>query len=278
VRRALIIVLVCVLLVVALATTAVLAFRGDGDGGESSEEPIQVTPPSSSSSSFVTGRSTAEPIARLPGITVIGSGEVEVEPDTALVRLTVGSGSAFEGPNGGNVTLADEDDLDPVVEALADAGAPKDDIYVNTFGGSAFGPDEEAAVITLEWPRPREVKKILATAQRAIRKQTDYNLQGVAVVFMRDDCDGPDEKQLRAALADAQERAERLASLAHVKLGRLIAVSEATAGSSLSEFPTQGCGVHGLLAPGFFEYQSAAATADKMTLTTTLEVTFAVER
>jgi len=277
-RRARIIVVASVVLAIALATAAVLLFHDDGDGRESSEEPIQVTPASSSSSFSISGQSTAEPIARLPGITVIGSGEVEVEPDTALVRLTVGSGSAFQGPEGGNVELVDEETLKPVVEALVDAGTSKDDIYVNTFGGSSFGPDEQAAVIILEWGHPREVKKILATAQRTIRKQTDYNLQDVAVAFVRDDCDGPEEKERRAALADAQKRAERLASLAHVKLGHLIAVSEATADSPLQSFSTQSCGIHGVLAPGLFEYQSAAATADKITLTTTLEVTFAVER
>lgn len=262
-----------VVLAAAAAIAAVLSFRGDGH--KASEEPIRVTPPSGSFAIFGTAESTAQPIARLPGITVIGSGDVEVKPDTALVRLTIGSGSAFQGPDG-NVKLVDEEDLQPVVNALADAGAPKDDIYVNTFGGS-FGSNEGAAVIILKWPRPQKVKEILATAQRTVRKETNYNLQAVAVAFIREGCDGPEEKAMRAALADARKRAERLAALSDAKLGRLIAVSEATAGDPRTAFTTQRCGIGELLAPGLFEYQSAAATAEKITVTSTLEVTFAVE-
>jgi hypothetical protein len=200
-----------------------------------------------------------------------------VKPDTALVRLTVGSGSAFDGPDR-TVKLVDEKKLEPIVEALVDAGAPEDDVYVNTFGGSTFGPDEDAAVIVVEWPRPRDVHAVLAAAQRAIRKKTDFDLQAVAVAFARDDCAGPEEKAMRAALADARERAARLASLSHAKLGRLVAVSEAPSGGALSLFAPKGCGVPELSTPGLFEYQSAAASADKITVTSTLEVTFALER
>jgi uncharacterized protein YggE len=274
-RRALIAVLVLVLIVAAVLT-AVLAFRGDGD--ESSQEAIRVTPPSSRYHSYgIVEGSTAQPLARLPGITVVGSGEVEVKPDLALVHLTVGSGSRFDSSEG-SVQLIDEQELGPVVEALTDAGVDKDDLYVDTFSGSSFGSDQGSAVIAFKWPRPQEVKKILATAQRAIRKETAFNLQDVSIVFMRHDCDGPEQKAMRAALADARKRAERLASLSDAKLGRLIAVSEATSGGAQSPFVAQRCGAEDLLAPGLFEYQTAAATADETTVTVTLEVTFAVER
>jgi uncharacterized protein YggE len=128
------------------------------------------------------------------------------------------------------------------------------------------------------WPRPREVKKILTTAQRAIRKETDYNLQDVAVAFMRGECDAPEQKATRAALVDARKRAERLASLSHAKVGRLNAVSESTSAASLAYFAPQRCGVSNPLGLGLFEYQAAAATPDEITLTTTLEVTFALEQ
>jgi hypothetical protein len=244
---------------------------------KASQAPIRVTPPAGSSSIVGIGQSSADPIARLPGITVLGLGQVEVKPDVAMVRLTVGSGSAFGGSDG-SVELIDEKELEPVVEALVDAGAPRDEIYINTYSGFAYGPSEGAALITLKWPRPKEVKEILAAAQRAIRKQTDYNLQQVSVSFGRDDCDGPEEKAMDAALADARERAERLASLSRAKLGRLIAVSEAGSGGYLAPFAPQRCGVGDLLTPGLFEYQAATATADEVTVTTTLEVTFALER
>lgn len=238
-----------------------LALRGDGD--EASGEPIQVTPPTSSLDVYSTGQGTAEPIARLPGITVLGFGEVEVKPDVALVRLTVGSGSAFAGSDE-SVKLVDEKELEPIVEALVDAGTPKDDIYVNTFSASGYGSSEGAALITLKWPQPQEVKEILVAAQRAIRTQTDFNLQQVSVIFARADCDGPEKEAMGAALADARERAERLASLSHAKLGRLIAVSEAGSGGYLAAFAPQRCGVGGLLAPGLFEYQAPPRLPTKL--------------
>jgi uncharacterized protein YggE len=276
-RRGVIALLVVGVLVAAGAIGAVLAFDGDGDKTQK-DEAIQVTPPSGSISSFgfSTG-ATAEPIARLPGVTVVGSGDVEVKPDTALVRLTIGSGSAFSS-DGGPVKLVDEHELDPVLKALADAGVSKDDIYVNTFNGS-FGPNEGAAVVALEWTHPREVKKLLAIAQRAVRNGTPYNLQDITVVFRRKDCDDPERSAMRAALADAQTREKRLASLSHMKLGRLIAVSEATTSAgALAAFTSQSCGVGDVLTPGLFEYQASAGTADKLTVSATLEVTFAVER
>src|SRR6266536_3371541 len=82
--------------------------------------------------------------------------------------------------------------------------------------------------------------------------------------------------QDRAALADARKRAERLAALSHAKLGQLVAVSEATSNSYLSLFTQQRCGVD-TSAPALLDYQAGAATADKMTVSATLEVTFALE-
>jgi uncharacterized protein YggE len=267
------------LVVAAIAAAAVLVFRDDGD--EKKAEPIRIAP---AGASIAYGSSsagaTAQPVARLPGITVVGTGEVEVKPDTALVRLTIGSGSGRVFPGSGEgVELIDEDDLEPVVDAVVDAGAPRDEVYVDTFNGSNFGPGEGAAVITLEWPNPHDVRKLLTAAQREIRK-TSYSLQDVAVAFMREDCDDADEKTANAALADARKRAERLASLSNAKLGPLISVSEATSSSSLSllsGLTQQRCGVESS-APGIIEYQSGAATADKLKVSTTLEVTFALER
>lgn len=271
-RRPLIIVVVA-LVVAGLTTAAALALRGSDN--EASKEPIRVTPETSSIGIASAGVSTAEPIARLPGITVVGLGQVEVKPDVAVVRLTVGSGSSFSGSDE-TVELIDEEELEPVVEALVDAGAPEDDIYVNTLS-TPYGLSENSALITFKWPKPQEVKEILRTAQDAIRKQTKYNLRGVAVTFGRDKCQGPEEEAMDAALVDARERAEKLAALSDAKLGNLIAVSEAGSGGYLAAFAPQRCGVDDQLIPGLFEYQAANGTADEVTVMTTLEVTFALE-
>ena len=265
--------IVVILVVAGLTTAGILALRGDGD--EASGEPIRVTPESSSIGIVAAGGSTAAPIARLPGITVVGFGEVEVKPDVAVVRLTVGSGSSFSGSDE-TVELIDEEELKPVVEALVDAGVSEDDVYVNTFS-SPYGPSENAALITFKWPKPQEVEDILRTAQDAIRKQTKYDLQGVSVTFGRDECEGPEGEAMDAALVDARKRAEKLAALSDAKLGTLIAVSEAGSGGYLTAFAPQRCGVDEQLSPGLFEYQSIGGTADEVKVTTALEVTFALE-
>jgi hypothetical protein len=73
VSRALILALVVALLVGGLATGVVLRLRGDGD--EASKEPIRVTSPAITAEVYSTGAGTAQPVARLPGITVLGFGE-----------------------------------------------------------------------------------------------------------------------------------------------------------------------------------------------------------
>ncbi len=266
-------IVVIVLVLAGLTIAAVLALRGDGD--EASGEPIRVTPQTGSIGITSTGVSTGEPIARLPGITVLGLGEVEVKPDVAVVRLTVGSGSSFSGSDE-SVELIDEEELEPVVEALVDAGAPEDDIYVSTFS-TPYGLSEGAALITFKWPKPQDVKEILRKAQDAIRKQTKYNLQQVAVSFGREKCEGPEEKAMDVALADARARAERLAALSDAKLGDLIAVSEAGSGGYLAALTPQRCGIDEQLVPGLFEYQAISGTADEVKVMATLEVTFALE-
>jgi uncharacterized protein YggE len=266
--------LVAVLVLAALAVGTVLAFRS-GDGSEAGDEPIRVTPGTSGISVISSeSRATAGPVARLPGITVLGVSEVEVKPDVAVVRLAVGSGSGFS--DGDSVQLVDEKELDPVVDALVAAGVDEDEVYVNSFSGGSYGPGDSAALITFEWSRPTEVKSALSVAQDAVRKKTDLNLESVSVSFVRESCDGPDAEGTEAALADARERAEKVATLSGVKLGDLIAVSEAPAGGYLAYAP-QRCGV-GNLTSGLLNYLGSAETAEEITLTTALEVTFALER
>jgi uncharacterized protein YggE len=103
------------------------------------------------------------------------------------------------------------------------------------------------------------------------------NLENVAVAFVREDCDDADTDAANAALADARKRAERIAALSQAKVGKLIAVSEATSASFLSAVTQQQCGGSGI-APGLVGYGAGTSTADKMKLNKTLEVTFALER
>jgi uncharacterized protein YggE len=274
VRRGVVILIVVLILALVGAAAAAIVFATRGEGHSTRDVPIRVTPPTGSFHEvYGTSDATAGPIARLPGITVLGSGKAEIKPDTAIVRLTIGSGSGFDGSDG-PVKLIGEHELDPVVDELVHAGADRDEIYVSTLGGS-LGPDENAAVVALEWPRPENVNELVAAAQRAVRNDTPYNLQDISVAFRRKDCDRPSETVAREALADARKRAQRIAALSHAKVGRLIAVSEAPSSAGFASLTSSTCGVGDVLAP-YLEYQASAGTPHKVTVSTTLEVTFAL--
>jgi uncharacterized protein YggE len=83
-----------------------------------------------------------------------------------------------------------------------------------------------AAQISFTLAHPDDVDKVLAAAQEAVRKQTNYDLQAANVVFSLSDCPSVELKAWKAALADAAVRAQRLADLSGVKLGQILAVSE----------------------------------------------------
>ena len=263
-----------VTLAVAAGVAALLYVDRRGDDGDDADERIELTRPAGSLSIVGASASTAQPVARIPGITVIGTGDVEVEPDAALVRLTVGSGSRFGDPDE-SVALVDEAELEPVVDAVAEAGAPRDEIDVNVFPAEPYD-DDGAAQITAKWPRPRDLKPLFAAAQRALRTETEYNLQGIGVVFTVGDCDAAEAQASAAALADARTRAERLAKLSDAKLGRVIAVSEATTASALVPYAASACEAEETAATPYFEFQASSGDADEVTVTSTLEVTFAV--
>ncbi len=179
------------------------------------------------------------PAAALPGITVLGTAEQTAKPDGALVRLTVGSGSDF-GPGGPTFALVEQSEIDPVVHAVEKAGA--EHVTVDRFGQSLYGPSQNAAQISLASHSPSEVETVIAAAQEAVRKHTDYNLQSANVVFTLSNCAAVEQKAWKAAIADARTRAERLAALSGAHLGEVLAVSEATATPCRSVRPRRAAG------------------------------------
>ena len=273
VRRARLAFLIAAAVLIAAAIAGAAIFAREDD--DAPDETIELTPSRSGVSSFGIARSsTPQPLARLPGITVLGTGNVRAAPDTAIVRLQVGSGPRFGSPDQ-EIALVDEDDLEPVVDALADAGTPREAIDVNAFGGESYGNDGAAQIVARS-PRPGNVRALLAAAQSALRKETDYNLQDVAVAFVLERCEDAEARATSEALADARERAERLARLAGAKLGRVIAVSESPGGTAFAPYFVSTCGDPEATVTPLFEFQAASGNAEEITIRTTLEVTFAV--
>jgi len=212
------------------------------------------------------------PAAALPGITVLGHAERSATPDRALVALTIGSGQGF-GSNGPTLELVTRKELAPIVDALSKAGA--DQIAVDRFGQGPYGPSS-AAQINFTLTHPSQVDTVLAAAQQATRKHTDYNIQAAAVLFTFSNCEAIEREAWQAALANAATRAQGLATLSHLKLGRILAVSEAT--SSTSPYLAVGNGCEALRHPqaNIVVPNQPENTDTSATVTVTLQVTYAV--
>jgi uncharacterized protein YggE len=215
----------------------------------------------------------------LPGVTAVGTGEATAKPDGAMVRFTIGSDAAFYGTGAPTFDFVKEEDLQPVVEALQDEGVSKDDISVGTFAQGMYDPySGGAAQITFLWPRPAEMETVLEAAQEAIRRETDYSLQGLEVMFTlsKSKCEPAEEKAEKAALEDARQQAERLAGMADLSLGDVIAISEAP---SLIDYygGVSGCDALG----GFQTYDyipvTGAGSPSEVTVSVSLQITFAIQ-
>ena len=212
------------------------------------------------------------PAAALPGITVVGTGEQSASPDHAVVQLVIGSGDF--GPSGPALQLIEPAELDPIVKALRGAGAS--DIEPDRFGQGPFG-NEAAATITLTVDHADGVDAAIEAAQAAVRAHTSYGLQASNVVFGLKNCPDVEQQAWHAALADAKQRAQRLADQTGVQLGDLLAVSEVTAAPTPYSSASTGCQslerppAYGTLLSG------AENTEERVTIEAALQVTYAIK-
>lgn len=220
---------------------------------------------------------TAQTASALPGITVVGYAESKAAPDSAIIRLTVGSSMeplSF-GSSGPQLELIAEEDLEPVVKALNDAGVSSDDISLNTFAPSNYGPyGAGAAQITFRWSQPDDISSIVQAAQDAVRRDTQYALQNIGVTFTLTECQPLEEDAQRLALSDARNRAERLAAMADVSLGDITAISEA---AGFSYGVSSGCAALEHAASPYYSLDYPVSNSpSEVTITASLQVTFAI--
>jgi hypothetical protein len=139
----------------------------------------------SSSGVLYGGGEGAQPVVvpNLPGISVVGQGEAKGAPDSVLLRLTVGTGNEFSGPEGVSADPVEESELEPIVQALEEAGAPVSSISVNTYAATPYSGFGSAGQISLTWTRPREVDRAVEVAQDVVRAKTRFSLQSVETLF-----------------------------------------------------------------------------------------------
>ncbi len=188
------------------------------------------------------------------GITVSGYGTAAVDADIAVVELYFGSyGDAVrldeEEPGSSGSGSADraasisaavitEEDLQPVIDALVDAGVDRDDIE---FLGATYYYDAYWYSATL-----RVTVRDLDILGDAVGAATDaslglsgISLQGTYISYVVEDCAPLEEAALSAAVEDAKARADVFASALGVTRGALIGAQT----YAYSPFGGSPCGV-----------------------------------
>jgi uncharacterized protein YggE len=163
------------------------------------------------------------------GITVSGTGEAVVEPDTGFIDL---------GVQVTRKTVADAREVaarsaNAVIASAKAQGVESRDIHTSSLSISPVYDYQQQGepkitgyqVANTVTVRVRRIETLSAVVDAAAEAAGD-DVRIDNVRFGRDD-DGEAKRQARAAaMADATDRATQLAALAGVKMGRALAISE----------------------------------------------------
>ncbi len=161
-------------------------------------------------------------------ITVVGEGKVDVQPDVAYLNL----GVVVTRPTVREASSANQEVIDAVIAAVKDAGVAEEDIQtssfsvnVNNYGPNGIMPEAEWTYqvsnnVNVTIRDLASVSKVLDTAIEAGAN----NIYGVN--FALQDSAAAQSEARRAAVADAEARAEDLAALTGVGVGEVVSVSE----------------------------------------------------
>ena len=214
----------------------------------------------------------------LPGLTVVGYGDATAKPDEAIVRLTIGQGEVgFSTSDSPRLQLIDEAELKPVTEALKKQGIDDKTIEVNTLVSSPYGLGQGSAQITFRWGKPDDMKSILDLAGNTVRQNTNQGLQNITVLFTVKDCEPLEQQSWSAALDDAKNRAERLAKIAGLQLGNIVAISESPGPASLYGVASGCAALEELPATDLASASFSKNSATQVEVDTSLQVTFALK-
>ena len=153
-----------------------------------------------------------------PGITVTGRGTVRRAAD--LVRFTVSvANTSGRGTPADALSAADE-----LVRALKSAGVD-DAAIANPLNGIITAQRFVNVTGTLRKPTPDRIRTLFASLATVLPNSNALVVQNINVMLALDDCAAALDAAEKAAVADAHDRALRLAADSHVALGALVALS-----------------------------------------------------
>jgi hypothetical protein len=158
----------------------------------------------------------------IPASPVAGDDETVVEIE--------GDSGAIPGPTGMPSPLTEED-VAPIVDALAAAGVPADQISVlvpnasSSFFTGIGGPQSAEIRFTVDDPVVDDLASMAESAQEAAF-DAGLNLVYVGATYHGEDCAALAQQAREAAVEDARARAEGLAEALGVELGDLIQAAD----------------------------------------------------
>lgn len=169
------------------------------------------------------------------GIWVTGQGEVSAVPDIAILRL----GIEAQDTSVASAQTQAKEAMDKVMEALADSGIAQKDIqtqYFNIYQVTRWDRDTEEEVVTgyrvsnMISAKVRDTDKVGTIIDAVVQAGGDLiRINGVS--FSVDDPTEYYEDARKEAMADAKAKAEQLASLAGLKLGKATYIAEGSSGT-----------------------------------------------
>lgn len=178
----------------------------------------------------------ARPPEPPPSVTVVGSGVVEVEPDMATVRI----GVETVGESVDAALAENRDIIADMKRAFIELGIAEDDLQTANYSFNFDRTRPEPVPSRQEQgTRYYRVNNMLTVIIRDLEMTADIIDAAVVsganqmwgVDFGIADRESVEQDALMAAVFDARDRAEYLASLSNMRIGEILRVSEVVGGS-----------------------------------------------
>jgi uncharacterized protein YggE len=177
-------------------------------------------------------------------ITVVGSGEVSVSPDEAVLVL----GVETEADEAGTALAQNNDAMQAVIDALLKAGIPEKDVQTEVFSlQPRYSQAQQGSVQEVIGFTATHLVRVLVSDVSTVGDVVDAASQaGVnRINSIQFEVSNPTQQldQARsAAWEDAQQKAEQLASLAGAQLRAVESISEGSVASGVVEAVPLGLG------------------------------------
>lgn len=216
------------------------------------------------------------------GIIVTGYGVASVEADSAFLELyfagyyvevPVDEPDAVPGSGGisyRSASAISEADLQPVIDALVDAGVAREDIEL--LGGTYYDPYSSSATLRVTVRDLDDIGGLVDAATDGAGQLQDIYLQGTYVSYTVEDCAALAQAALDEAVADARERGAALAQSLSIGLGDVVAAAD----YGWSPFGGTPCGVDYAVPVPIGGIAYAENQAPQVDFYATISVTFAL--